>query len=321
MKLNEKMLKKYIRQLVLKELYEQDEKENSDSNVVEEIQNLINQNQYLKGQTVNEEDLIENEDYVLFASEDSANHIKERHSDPSKPGSTFEASLNLRGVMEDLLSTTPSQDTGSMVKWLGVDVGSTIGGMGVAHASPEEVEEMEDYQMPEGRREMVKLKRGEERQPTSEVSLITAKLGDLSNGKTALSLVSMFPGGMTVDRVTIPSDRAAFAKAGFYFAIPGSSEQSNTEEKSSLQESGESDTGYGEFGNLSWEEFVKTVEDNEKERNANNRRSPHPIHNPKNGPGPDEDQGNGYDAYGRPVGVYEAVNVKRWQKLAGIIKG
>jgi hypothetical protein len=226
---------------ILKELYSEQKdpvasepEATEGSGVVSEIQTMVDGNKFLAGQRVNEEDLITGGDYILFASQEAANHIKERHSDPSKPGSTFEASLDLRSVMEDLLSTPPSEDTGAMVKWIAVDQGSPIGGMGVAHASPEEVAAMEDYQMPDGRREMVKLKRGGERQPTSEISLITAKLGTLSNGKTALSLVTMFPGGMSVDGISIPPSRADFAKAGLYFVIPG--EETPAEEAAVMQE-------------------------------------------------------------------------------------
>lgn len=255
----------------LKELYEQEENssapvsdennvntsdETKEENIVSEMQRMVDGNQFLKGNTVNPDDLIEVEDYVLYASEDAASHILERHVNEMKPGSTFEASLDLRDIMRELLSKSPSESTASMVKWLGVDVGNTVGGMGVAHASPEEVANMEDYTMPDGRKEQVKVQRGGVRAPTSEVSLITAKLGQLSNGKTALSLVTMFPGGTTVDGVTIPPSRADFAKAGLYFVIPA---PEPTESEESIESENPSSKLTEGFNSRRWQRLAGII--------------------------------------------------------------
>ena len=76
--------------------------------------------------------------------------------------------------------------------------------------------------MPDGGKEQVKIAPGE-RKPTSEVSLITAELGTLGNGKKALSMITMFPGGMEVDGVEIPMDRGQFVSKGLYFVVDPSS--------------------------------------------------------------------------------------------------
>jgi hypothetical protein len=51
--------------------------------------------------------------------------------------------------------------------------------------------------------------------------LITSELGKLSDGRTVLSLITMFPGGTTVDGKSIPMNRSEFADQGFYFVVSG----------------------------------------------------------------------------------------------------
>jgi hypothetical protein len=132
----------------------------------------------------------------------------------------MDSGVNLRELITKLAGKTPPTSEGDMVKWEGVDspIGS-IGQMGLAAASPEEVAGMKDYTMPGGRKESVKVAAGE-RKPVDDVTLVTANLGDLSDGRKALSLVTLYPGGMKVDGVTIPNDRGAFAGKGIYFVLP-----------------------------------------------------------------------------------------------------
>ena len=58
------------------------------------------------------------------------------------------------------------------------------------------------------------------RSETNLLSLITAKIGQLSDGREVLSLVTMFPGTNKIDGVDIPHSRQDFAGAGFYFTLP-----------------------------------------------------------------------------------------------------
>lgn len=191
-------------------------------NISNEIQALINKNDYLKGKvTAKPADIIEGNNFVLLFSEDAAKHIAERHLDGTKPGSLFKSGVNLRDVAKKLLNIEPSEEAGGRVKWLGAN-GGNIGEMGVAKASPEEVAKMKDYTMPDGQKEQVKIAPGK-RKPTSEVSLITAELGTLGNGKKALSLITMFPGGTKIDGTEIPMNRGEFASKGFYFVVDPSS--------------------------------------------------------------------------------------------------
>ena len=186
--------------------------------IVQQIQTAVDGNQFLKGNKVSDKDLIEGGDYILYISDQSLNHIKERHKDPAKPGSIIDPSVDLRKVLSSVISEEPSEKSGGRVKWLGTNTNQNVGSIGVKAGTPEEVANMQDYQMPDGKKETVKVTKGE-RTPTKEFSVICAELTKLNNGKTALSLLTAFPGGMKVDGVDIPMDRGQFASKGLYFVI------------------------------------------------------------------------------------------------------
>jgi hypothetical protein len=188
------------------------------ADISQEIQALIDKNEFLKGKVkALESDLIEADNFVLLFSEESAGHIAERHLDGAKPGSLFRTGVDLRHVAKKLLNTPPTEEASGRVKWLAAN-GGKVGEMGVAKAQPEEVAMMQDYTMPDGRKEAVKIAPGK-RKPTSRVNLITADLGTLTNGKKALSLITLFPGGASIDGIEIPMNRGEFAAAGFYFIV------------------------------------------------------------------------------------------------------
>lgn len=201
--------------------------EDENDSVVSEIQQMVDTNQWLKGTTVSANELISTPKFVLLFSQDSADHIKERHSNAAKPGSLFDSGVDLKHLAQTIMQEPPSERSNSRVKWLEANAGSVIGSMGVAHANPEKVAQMTDYQMPDGQKETVKITQGE-RKPTNQVNLITSELGTLSDGRTALSLITMFPGSNTVDGKSIPMNRADFARQGFYFVV---SENTVTESK------------------------------------------------------------------------------------------
>ena len=160
--------------------------------------------------------------FVFYVSEQGLGHIKERHQDINKPGSLFSSGVDLRRVIDLLLKKKPTEVDGAKIKWLGVDVGKNIGKMGVSVASLEDIGKMKTYTMPDGRNEKVKIHPGE-RNDTSEVSLVSMGLGKLDDGRVVLSMLTMFPGGMSVDGVEIPMDRGDFAKSGLYFPVPENS--------------------------------------------------------------------------------------------------
>jgi len=201
---------------------EAEDQPNETGGISQEIQALVDKNEFLKGKVkATPSDIIEGSKFVLLFSEDAAKHIAERHLDKTKPGSLFKSGVNLRDIAKKLLNIAPSEEASGRVKWLGAN-GGNVGEMGVAKSTSEEVAKMKDYTMPDGQKEQVKIAPGK-RKPTSEVSLITAELGALGDGRKALSLITMFPGGTKVDGTEIPMNRGEFASKGLYFVVDPSS--------------------------------------------------------------------------------------------------
>jgi hypothetical protein len=185
-----------------------------------EIQPMIDENPYISGQATRD-NILESSQYVLYVSMEGIGHIMDRHADPYAPGSLFTLPQEkFYTELEDIIVEFPTEvDARGMVRWLEVDIGSTIGKMGVAHADPSQVASMADYTMPGGRMEKVKVAAGE-RVDTSLLSVVAAKIGELQDGREVLSLVTMFPGSNSINGVEMPHDRSAFASAGFYFVLP-----------------------------------------------------------------------------------------------------
>ena len=185
-----------------------------------EIQPMIDENPYVSGQATMD-NVLESSQYVLYISKEGMKHIMARHADAYAPGSLFTLpQAKFYTELEDIIVEFPTEvDARGMIKWLEVDLGSTIGQMGVAHADPAQVQTMADYTMPGGRMEKVKVAAGQ-RADTSLLSVITAKIGEAQDGREVLSLVTMFPGSNSINGVDMPHDRGAFASAGFYFVLP-----------------------------------------------------------------------------------------------------
>lgn len=188
-----------------------------------EIQSLIDSNQYVNG-TATEKTVVDGQKRILFLSPQSLAHVLGRHQDEYAPGSLFDPSVDFASLIKAFIDTEPDEvGSNGFVKWLGQDVGQTIGSMGVQRTSPEEVAKMNDYTMPDSRTsEVVKVSSGK-RLPTSEFSLIIAPMGKISDGREVFSLITMFPGGTEIDGVTMPMNRNDFASLGFYFVLPADS--------------------------------------------------------------------------------------------------
>ena len=103
--------------------------------------------------------------------------------------------------------------------------------MGVKKGDPKEVIKMTDYTMPDGKKEVVKITKGN-RVPTKIFNVITGELGVIEergpdvivgnlhpHSRKVLSLITAFPGGMSVDGTQIPLDRSDMAKLGLYFVV------------------------------------------------------------------------------------------------------
>lgn len=188
--------------------------------IYDEIQPLIDENPYVSGRATSA-NCIETDKFVLYASEAGVQHILERHADKYAPGSLLVDNFDLLSEAEQMLQSEPDErDSRGMVKWLEKDLGKAVGYMGVAHADPAEVANMQDYSM-QGYQgiEKVKIAPGE-REGTNLLSLITAGIGNISDGREVLSLVTVFPGGNEVNGVEIPHSRSQFASLGLYFVLP-----------------------------------------------------------------------------------------------------
>jgi len=198
-------------------LLKEEDSEQQQIDIIGDIQSLLDNNQYLKGNTVTNNDLIITDKYILYVSDESLSHIKERHRDVNKPGSIINQSVDLKKVIQKVISNPPTEENGGRVKWLDINSGVDVGFMGVSKSSPEEVTKMTDYTMPDGKKELVKITQGQ-RTPTKLFNVITGEIGEVS-GKKVLSLLTAFPGGMSVDGVNIPMDRGDMAKLGLHFVV------------------------------------------------------------------------------------------------------
>jgi len=186
----------------------------------DEIQEIIDKNQYLKGKIVaNEETVYDLGDKYFLMS--GVSHIAERHKDKCFPGSLF-----LQGddkVKEAILNIVRGMDPASG-KVLAVPSGiESLGMERLVKTTPEEVAGLEDYKMNDGT--MVKIKKEGQNpgQVTDRLTVIAPSIGD-AGGKPVLSLVTAFPGFMGTGQggegdVEI-KDRADFTKNGYYFLVP-----------------------------------------------------------------------------------------------------
>ena len=188
--------------------------------IYNELQPMIDSNPYVSG-NADATNVIETEKYVLYASQEGMEHIVSRHADKYAPGSLLVDGIDLLAIIKNMIQNPPDEvDSRGMVKWLEKDMGQVVGYMGVAKGDPETVSGYRDYSM-QGYQgiEKVKIAPGA-RAETNLLSLITAKIGQLSDGRDALSLVTVFPGSNTIDGTEIPHSRPDFASAGFYFTLP-----------------------------------------------------------------------------------------------------
>jgi len=192
-----------------------------DQNLLSEIQTIIDGNQYMSGRATSE-NVVETPEFAIYLSDDGIKHVRDRHQDKYAPGSLFNPGLDYIETVKKI-SKAKYEIDGPKVKWIAVDTGAEVGQMGVAYADPAEVQNMKDYVMPDSRTmEKVKIAAGE-RKPVNVISLITLKVGKLSDGRDVLSMLTMFPGGADIDGKEIPANRSDFAKEGFYFVLPSDS--------------------------------------------------------------------------------------------------
>jgi len=188
----------------------------------EEIQGIIDGNQYLKGKiTAGPETVHDLGDKYLLMS--GVSHIAERHKDKCFPGSLF--LQNDEAVKQAILNIVKDMSPGAG-KALAVPSGvSKLGMERLVKATPEEVAELEDYKMNDGTIVKIKREGANPGQVTDRLTVIAPSIGEAS-GKPVLSLVTAFPGFMGTgeggDGDIEIRDRADFTKNGYYFLVPES---------------------------------------------------------------------------------------------------
>ena len=193
---------------------------NEQSAPYEEIQAIIDGNQYLKGKIVASEETVYDlgDKYFLMSG---VSHIAERHKDKCFPGSLFLLGDDL--VKEAVLNIVRGMDP-TAGKVLAVPSG--VGGLGMERlvkTTPEEIAGLEDYKMKDGTLVKIKKEGQNPGQATDRLTVIAPSIGD-AGGKPVLSLVTAFPGfmgtGQGDDGDIEIKDRANFTKNGYYFLVP-----------------------------------------------------------------------------------------------------
>ena len=186
----------------------------------DEIQAIIDENQYLKGKIVaNEETVYDLGDKYFLMS--GISHIAERHKDKCFPGSLF-----LQGddkVKEAILNIVRGMDSAAG-KVLAVPSGiESLGMERLVKTTPEEVAGLEDYKMNDGTVVKIKKEGQNPGQVTDRLTVIAPSIGNAGE-KPVLSLVTAFPGfmgtGQGGDGDVEIKDRADFTKNGYYFLVP-----------------------------------------------------------------------------------------------------
>lgn len=204
--------------------------EGMDETSYQEIQKMIDNNQFLKGKVkADNSTVFEAGDFILLLSDLS--HITDAHVDESIPGSKFEKGVDLKKAIIGLVSNNkptemtkgfgPSEskvtnpEEAEKFKWLGLDSKTNVGLENVNKLDPnsEEFKSMNVYTYKDSRGNEFKIKVKEgEGEKTTFLSFIGAKLGKLGD-KIVLSVMTAFPGknGASV------SNRNDFMKQGYYF--------------------------------------------------------------------------------------------------------
>lgn len=204
--------------------------ENLEELIYDEVQSLIDNNQFLKGKVeANKDTVIEAGDYILLIGD--LKHITDAHIDETIPGSKFNKEVDLKKAIVDLVTANkPSQITkgfgtsevevtdpklAEKFKWLGQDCKTKVGEENVHQldVNSEEFKSMNvyNYKDSRGNEFSIKVKEGDGEE-TTFLSFIGAKIGEIG-GKPVLSVVTAFPGKNGAE----VSNRNDFMKSGYYF--------------------------------------------------------------------------------------------------------
>jgi len=204
--------------------------EDLNETLYQEIQNMIENNQFLKGKVKADKNTVfEAGDFILLLSD--LTHITDAHIDETIPGSKFEKGVDLKKAIIGLVSNNkptemtkgfgPSEskvtnpDEAEKFKWLGLDSKTNVGVENVHKLEPnaDEFKSMNVYTYKDSRGNEfnIKVKEGEG-EKTTFLSFIGAKLGKIGD-KVVLSVMTAFPGKNGAE----VANRNEFMKQGYYF--------------------------------------------------------------------------------------------------------
>ena len=204
--------------------------EDLNETLYQEIQNMIDNNQFLKGKVKADKDTVfEAGDFILLLSD--LTHITDAHVDEVIPGSKFEKGVDLKKAIISLVSNNkptemtkgfgPSEskvtnpEEAEKFKWLGLDSKTNVGIENVHKLEPnaDEFKSMNVYTYKDSRGNEfnIKVKEGEG-EKTTFLSFIGAKLGKIGD-KIVLSVMTAFPGKNGAE----VANRNDFMKQGYYF--------------------------------------------------------------------------------------------------------
>ena len=222
--------------------------EDLNETLYQEIQNMIDNNQFLKGKVkADNSTIFESGDFILLLSDLS--HITDAHVDETIPGSKFEKGVDLKKAIIGLVSNNkptemtkgfgPSEskvtnpDEAEKFKWLGLDSKTNVGVENVHKLEPNAVEfksmNVYTYKDSRGNEFNIKVKEGEG-EKTNFLSFIGAKLGKVGD-KIVLSVMTAFPGKNGAE----VANRNEFIKQGYYFTTTSKDVIENS--KGSISES------------------------------------------------------------------------------------
>lgn len=204
--------------------------ENFEQAVYDQIQTMIDGNQFLKGKVkADQSTVFEAGDFILLLGDLS--HITDAHVDETIPGSKFNKGLDLKKAIVNLATNNnptemtkgfgPSEtkvtnpEEAEKFKWLGLDSKMDVGVENVHKMEPNnpDFKSMNVYTYKDSRGNEFKIKVQEgDGEKTRFLSFIGAKLGKVGD-KIVLSIMTAFPGqnGVSI------SNRNDFMNQGFYF--------------------------------------------------------------------------------------------------------
>ena len=204
--------------------------EDLNETLYQEIQNMIDNNQFLKGKVkANEDTIFEAGDFILLL--DDLSHITDAHVDETIPGSKFEKGVDLKRAIIGLVSNNKltemtkgfgaseskvtNPEEAEKFKWLGLDSKTNVGVENVHKLEPnaDEFKSMNVYTYKDSRGNEfnIKVKEGEG-EKTTFLSFIGIKLGKIGE-KYILSVATSFPGKNGAE----VTNRNDFMKQGYYF--------------------------------------------------------------------------------------------------------